>query len=115
MGLTFFARVVGATGAFAAPVGTGLGTVPNPMCAAEATAVAARTGAGVYTITFATALPIGEYLYEVGNEAAAISGNAQVSVTGAVATVSTALAAVATDENFWLKITRVSELDTNAA
>lgn len=107
--LMFFGRVVGATGAYTAAVGTGLGTVGNPICASEATAVAARTGAGVYTITFASALPIGEFLYEAGIEGGAGNANIQVSVAGAVATVTSFVGAVATDENFWLRVTRVPE------
>lgn len=114
MNVVFYGRVVGATGAFAAAVGTGLGTVPNPIAATQATCVAARTGAGVYTLTFATAMPIGEYHYEGDCEAAAVDGNLQISVAGAVVTVRTSLGAVATDENFWLRITRVAEFDTNA-
>jgi hypothetical protein len=110
--VVFFARVVGTTGAFTAAVGTGAGTVPNPICSVETTCVAARTGAGVYTLTFATALPVGEYLYEAACEGAAANGNAQTSVAGAVLTVSTSIAAVATDENFWVKITRIAELDS---
>lgn len=110
-GLIAFGRVVGATGAHAAVVGTGLGTVPNPLCAAEATITPARTGAGAYTITLATALPLGEFLWEFGIEGGAANANINYSIAGAVATVATAVAAVATDENFWYKITRVSELD----
>lgn len=109
--LTFFGRIVGATGAYAAAVGTGNGTVPNPIGAAVATAVPARTGAGVYTLTLAQALPIGEYLYEAGIEGGAGNANLQIAIAGAVVTITTFVAAVATDENFWLKITRVPELD----
>lgn len=113
MDIVFFARVTGGTGAVIAPVGSGAGLTPNPLAFnGIASAVFARTGAGVYTVTFATALPEGEYLYEVGCIGAAASGNAQVSVAGAVATVLTSLAAVATDENYWIRVSRVLGSDS---
>lgn len=99
----FFAQVVGTTGAFAAPPAA---PAPgnNPVNNVVNACTPARTGAGVYTLTFTNPMPITEYKYSGDCIGAAISGNWQFAVVGAVVTVRTSLAAVATDEDFWIEI-----------
>ena len=99
----FFAQVVGTTGAFLAPASAPAPT-QNPINLAGGTCTPARTGAGVYTLTFANPLPTSQYKYSGGCIGGAANANFNFSVAGSVCTVLTSVAAVATDENFWIQI-----------
>lgn len=105
---SFFARIVGTTGAFAA-AGAAPAPAQNPLNPGQVggTCTPARGGAGVYTLTFANALPVTEYLYQGGCIGGAANANWNFSVSGAVVSVSTAVAAVATDEDWWILITPI--------
>jgi hypothetical protein len=105
---SFFAQVVGTTGAFLAPASAPAPT-QNPLnTGAGGSCVAARTGAGVYTLTFANPLPTSEYKYSGGCIGGAANANFNFSVTANVCTILTSVAAVATDENFWIQIEPIS-------
>lgn len=105
MRTVFFARIKGSDGSFQ----TTVAPTPNPYNPIANPCTPARTSAGLYTQTFGQAYPVTEYKYTAGLEGAAANGNAQVSVTGAVVTVSTSIAAVATDENFWLCVEAIGD------
>lgn len=66
------------------------------------TAVLARTGAGVFTLTFGSAIKVAEYMVDAWVLGGAANANANFSVNaaGTVWTVSTSVGAVATDEDF---------------
>lgn len=109
-----YCQVVGTTGAFTAP-GAAPAPAQNPLCNYQGVTITpARSGAGVYTLTFtntasaaAQALPITEYKYSVGVIGGVGGDTAIVSVATNVATVRTATAAgpgTATDKDFWIQI-----------
>lgn len=106
-----YATVVGATGAFTAP-GAAPAPAQNPVCNYQGVTITpARTGAGVYTLTItntasgvAQNLPTSEYKISGACIGGAANANFNFSVAANVITVLTAVAAVATDENFWIQI-----------
>ena len=100
---TFYATVVGATGLFTAP-GAAPAPAQNPVSTDGLACVPARTGAGVYTLTFSQAKPTTEYMYSMGVIGGAGNANIQFAVAGAVVNITTFVVAVATDENFWILI-----------
>jgi hypothetical protein len=114
----FFATFVAATGAFTAPAQAAVGLpqppTTNPVNNVGGTGLpvvlAHAGGTGVYTITFGTVavpinLPTSEYKYTAGIIGGAANSNIQVAVSATgVITVTTAVAAVVTDVNFWLQI-----------
>lgn len=106
MRTVFFGRVAGGTGAFQA---SPQGPASNPFNPVANPCTPARGGAGSYTLTFGQAYPLGQYKYTFGIEGGAANANINFSVAGAVVTVSTAVAAVATDENWTLSIEEIGD------
>ncbi len=100
---SFFAQVVGTTGAFLAPASAPAPT-QNPINLAGGSCVAGRTSAGLYTLTFTNPLPTSQYKYTGGCIGGAAAANFNFSVSSNVVTVRTSVAAVATDEDFWIQI-----------
>jgi hypothetical protein len=119
-GVTFYAQIVAATGLFLAPppapsysFNGPVAPIINPIADIGLLCAPARTGAGVYTLTFGTsasdALPTSEYKYTLGLLGApAANSNIQFSVAGNVVTVTTSVVAVATDLAWWIQIEPIS-------
>jgi hypothetical protein len=110
----FYGIVLGATGAFLPPATAAVGLpqppTTNPINNTGIAIVPARTGPGVYTLTPAQPLPLSEYKYDVGLVAGPANSNVNVAinfVTGVI-TVTVNVAAVATDNSFWIEIEPVS-------
>jgi hypothetical protein len=114
-GTTFYAQVVGATGAFLAPPAAPpfsfngpVAPIINPLADGGVLCAPARTGAGAYTLTFglsaSDALPTSQYKYTGGVIGGAANSNWNFSVAGNVVTVLTSVAAVATDLAWWIQI-----------
>lgn len=106
-----YGTVVGTTGAFTAP-GAAPAPAQNPVCNYQGVTITpGRTSAGVYTLTITNTasgatqiLPTTEYKITGGCIGGAANANWNFSVTTNVITVLTAVAAVATDENYWFQI-----------
>lgn len=103
----FFARTVGASGALQAQGGT----TSNPYNPQGMAVVVARTGAGVYTYTFTSlgTFSLTEFKVALGIEGGAGNANIQYSVATNVLTVSSFVAAVATDENHWVHLEYIGD------
>lgn len=83
--------------------GVAIQQVAGGQQAKEISVAVARTGAGVFTLTFGSAIKIAEYMVEACILGGAANANANISVNGAgtVWTISTSVGAVATDEDFY--------------
>jgi hypothetical protein len=106
-----YGTVVGTTGAFTAP-GAAPAPAQNPVCNYQGVTITpARTGAGLYTLTItnttsavAQNLPQTEYKVTGACIGGAANANWNYTIATNVISIRTAVAAVATDEDFWFQI-----------